>query len=363
MTFRHPHSVARPLLALPLLRVFQVFVAIVAAGLSTSQSHAGVPAGGAMVQAANVWLATLAPEQKARALKPWEDAGRVGWHFIPKFERKGLPLREMVPSQQQGAFDLLRAAVSQAGYDKSRSIMQLDEMLRLQEGSNAKNIRDAERYFFTIFGTPAEKGTWGLSVEGHHLSLNFVVRDGQVVDSTPQFFGANPAEVRTRFYGLPEPGFRVLGMEEQLAFDLVRSFDATQKAKGIIAPECPKDIRAAGETQSPKEPAKGIPASELKPEQQALLRRIIETYCFAMADEVAKERLMLIEKADGGWNAIHFAWAGATEPGIGHYYLVEGPSFVIEFCNVQPDAEGNPANHIHCVWRDRTGDFDLPANP
>jgi hypothetical protein len=36
---------------------------------------------------------------------------------------------------------------------------------------------------------------------------------------------------------------------------------------------------------------------------------------------------------------------------------------VIEFCNVQPDAEGNPANHIHCVWRDRTGDFDLPANP
>jgi hypothetical protein len=82
-----------------------------------------------------------------------------------------------------------------------------------------------------------------------------------------------------------------------------------------------------------------------------------------MADEVSKERLMLIEKADGGWNAIHFAWAGATEPGIGHYYLVEGPSFVIEFCNVQPDAEGNPANHIHCVWRDRTGDFDLPANP
>ena len=38
-------------------------------------------------------------------------------------------------------------------------------------------------------------------------------------------------------------------------------------------------------------------------------------------------------------------------------------TFVIEFCNVQPDAEGNPANHIHCVWRDRTGDFDVPANP
>lgn len=351
----------RPLL--PLVAPALFFVSLLDGALTASPVHAGVPAGGAMVQAANVWLGTLAPEQKARALKPWEDAGRVGWHFIPKFERKGLPLREMVPSQQQGAFDLLRAAVSQAGYDKSRAIMQLDEMLRIQEGSNAKNIRDAERYFFTIFGTPAEKGTWALSVEGHHLSLNFVVRDGQVVDSTPQFFGANPAEVRARFAGLPEPGFRVLGAEEQLGFELVRSLDAGQKAKVIVASEAPKDIRAAGETQSPKEPAKGIPAAELKPEQQALLRRIIDTYCAAMAEEVAKERLALIEKADGGWNAIHFAWAGATEPGIGHYYLVEGPSFVIEFCNVQPDAEGNPANHIHCVWRDRTGDFDLPANP
>jgi len=24
-------------------------------------------------------------------------------------------------------------------------------------------------------------------------------------------------------------------------------------------------------------------------------------------------------------------------------------TFSIEFVNVQPDAEGNPANHIHCV--------------
>jgi hypothetical protein len=49
------------------------------------------------------------------------------------------------------------------------------------------------------------------------------------------------------------------------------------------------------------------------------------------------------------------------KPGVGHGYRVEGPTFSIEFVNVQPDAEGNPANHIHCVWRDRSGDFDLPA--
>lgn len=331
--------------------------------LAAGPARAGVPAGCAMTQAANAWLGSLAPEQKARAQKPFEDAGRTGWHFIPKFERKGLPLREMVPSQQQHALDLLRAALSQAGFDKSRSIMRLDEMLRLQEGANAKNIRDSERYFFTVFGTPAETGAWALSVEGHHLSLNFVVRDGRVVDSTPQFFGANPAEVRRRFEGLPEPGFRVLAAEERIAFDLVLSLSPEQRKVAIVAAESPADIRAAGEAQSPREAPKGIRADALTPEQMALLESLVNTYCAAMPEEVARERLDLLAKAEGGLAAVHFAWAGALEPGIGHSYVVEGPTFVIEFCNVQPDAEGNPANHIHCVWRDRTGDFDLPPAP
>ena len=345
--------------SLPLLAAVLLVVAV----LTASLSRAGVPAGCAMVQAANAWLGGLAPEQKARAQKPFEDAGRTGWHFIPKFERKGLPLREMVPAQQQQAYDLLRAALSQAGYDKSRTIMRLDEMLRLQEGANAKNIRDADRYFFTVFGTPAETGTWALSVEGHHLSLNFVVRDGRVVDSTPQFFGANPAEVRKRFADLPEPGFRVLAAEEQLAFDLVRSLSAEQKKTAIVAPEAPKDIRGAGEVQSPKEAPRGIRGDALSPEQQATLGKLLDAYCAAMPEEVARERMELLAKAEGGMGGVTFAWAGPLEPGIGHYYLVEGPTFVVEFCNVQPDAEGNPANHIHCVWRDRTGDFDLPAAP
>ena len=57
---------------------------------------------------------------------------------------------------------------------------------------------------------------------------------------------------------------------------------------------------------------------------------------------------------------MHFAWAGATKPGVGHYYRVQGPTFLIEFVNVQPDAAGNIANHIHCVWRDMRGDFGIP---
>ena len=35
-----------------------------------------------------------------------------------------------------------------------------------------------------------------------------------------------------------------------------------------------------------------------------------------------------------------------------NYYRVQGPTFLIEYDNVQ-----NNANHIHAVWRDFNGDF------
>jgi hypothetical protein len=320
----------------------------------------------ALVPAVAAWIDALVPEQRARALRPMDDQRRTDWHFIPKFERKGLSLREMNPAQQRLAMEVLRSVVSQSGYEKSAAIMQLDEILRIIEAEKAKNIRDPERYFFTIFGTPVAQGGWALSVEGHHLSLNFVIRDGRIVDSTPQFMGASPAQVKTTFAGLPGTGTRVLRDEEEVAFELVGSLDAVQRAKALIATEPPKEIRAAGAPQPPSEPAVGIGFAELSAGQRQILRRLIDAYGGSMMADVAAERLALIEAADGGpagrgWDAVRFAWAGSLKPGIGHSYRVEGPTFVIECVNVQPDAEGNPANHIHCVWRDKTGDFDLPA--
>ena len=324
-----------------------------------------VTAGDAMTAAATAWLAGLDELQRTRAVADFEAAARTDWHFVPKPIRKGLPLTDMTKPQREGAHALLESALSKAGYGKAVTIMELDELLRRLEGTAAKNTRDSLRYYVTIFGTPGPKGTWGLSVEGHHLSLNFTVRDGELVDSTPQFMGANPAEVKTTFPGLPAAGSRVLAAEESLAFELVTSLDEGQRKQAVIAAEPPAEIRAAGAPQPPAGPPAGIPFSKLSADQQSLVRRLVETYCGSMPAEVAGERLALIEKGSPaaanlvhhGWDEIHFAWAGALEPGKGHSYRLEGPSFLVEFVNVQPDAEGNPANHIHCVWRDKTGDF------
>ena len=80
-------------------------------------------------------------------------------------------------------------------------------------------------------------------------------------------------------------------------------------------------------------------------------------YLESMPEEIRATRISEIEQA--GPEHVHFAWAGATRPGVGHYYRVQGPTFLIEFVNTQPDSAGNPANHIHCVWRDMRGDFAL----
>lgn len=336
-------------------------VAAAAAAVATSPAAAlRRLAAESFTGAATTWIDSLDAAQRARGLRPFTEAGRTDWHFVPKASRKGVQLRDMTPAQEQAALALLRSALSEAGYEKSLLIMSLEEILRRLEGDRAKNIRDPKRYFFTIFGTPADTGTWGLSIEGHHLSLNFTVRDGAVVDSTPQCMGANPAEVKTTFAGSPEAGHRVLRDEEAVAFELVKSLDATQQAAAVTA-EPPKEIRAAGEPQPSQEPATGIAWRQLTSDQQGMLRRLVEAYCGWMTAEVAAERIRLIETTPGGWDDVRFAWAGALEPGIGHAYRVEGPTFLIDFVNVQPDAEGTPANHIHCVWRDKTGDFDLPA--
>lgn len=312
-----------------------------------------------MTEACAALIDSLDAKQKKTALMEYGAPDRLGWHFIPKDERKGLQIKFMNESQRAAAHKLLQAALSDAGYSKATQIMGLEKLLNELEEGKGRWARDHERYYVTIFGKPENGARWGLSFEGHHLSLNFVVDNGRVISTTPQFFAANPAIVKNENKTGIKVGTRVLAKEEALAFELVNSLSDEQKQVGILAPEAPKEIRAAGEPQPPQTAAEGISYKDLEGKQRGLLLSLIQEYCNAMPGPIAQKRVNQLHF--DGLNDIHFAWAGATEPGIGHYYRVQGPSFLIEFVNTQPDAAGNPANHIHCVWRDMHGDFALSA--
>jgi len=346
------------------VKALRVIAAVLLVVVAASAQRKAPPAGEAMTTAAKRFVDTLSSEQKSQAVLPYDDPSRTDWHYIPKPSRKGLQVKEMSDMQRRAAFGLLASSLSVVGDQKATTIMQLEGILReLEKNRQGGQIRDPERYYFTLFGDPSKAAPWGLSVEGHHLSLNFVVKDGQVISSTPTFFGSNPATLLADYTDLAGPqfkkGLRVLKDEEQLAYDLLNALDVSQRKKVIIAAEAPNDVRDAGKALPPVSPAEGLPASEMQTAQVAVLQKLIDAYAHNLPEDVATERLARV-KADGIEN-VAFCWLGSVETDKGHHYRVQGKSFLIEFNNTQPDSAGNLANHIHSVWHDLRGNFAIPV--
>ena len=337
----------------PLAALALVFVLAIPSAEALGQSPAE-----SMTAAAKALLAGLTPEQRSEAIVAFDAPERRDWHNIPKDDRKGVEFGKLSDEQQQLALALLRSALSDDGYAKALKIMALENNLREGEKNlQGAPLRDPERYFITIFGEPSDKGTWGWSFEGHHFSQNLVVHDGKVVGDTPSFWGANPATVKIFVEGGPEVGTRTLAQEEQLAFDLLASLDASQRAAAVIADKAPADYRGPGQPEPPRAAPEGIQASKFTDAQREKLQALLTAYCSNLAPELAAARLAEIEAA--GAERVHFAWLGAMEPGVGHAYRVQGPTFLLELVNIQSDPAGNPANHIHSVWRSLKHDFGV----
>lgn len=324
------------------MRRIVVLALILATGLV---AMAGTPPAApppAMVAAARAFLDSLTPELKARAQFPFDADERFVWFYTP-VPRKGLTLKDMTEPQRKTAMNLLRAGLSEKGYSKAETIRSLEDVL-VELGGNPVQ-RDRQLYYFSIFGEPGPKATWGWRYEGHHLSQNWTVVNGAALATTPQFFGANPAEVRQG----SRTGLRALAAEEDLGYELLRSLDAPQRQSAVIDPKSPNDILTTNTREAAIQEDRGLPYAQMTAAQKAILVKIIEEHAGAQAEPAAKERLA---KAKDALSQVKFAWMGGAEKGEGHYYRVQGPAFLIEFDNTQ-----NNANHIHQVWRDYKGDW------
>jgi hypothetical protein len=334
---RKPSGLATGYLVLWLLPAL-----LFAAGLGETGARQPAAPGSAMLEAARTFLATLDRAQNTKAVLAFNSEERFRWFYTP-VSRKGIPLKELNASQREAALALLRAGLSEKGYTKAEAIRTLETVLRELEGSSG---RDPDLYYFTFFGEPAANGAWGWRYEGHHCSQNWTLLNGQLIGSGPQFFGANPAEVREG----PMKGTRLLSAEEDLARSLVKSLSREQRAEGVLSATAPGDILTSNQRQAAIQEDKGITYSKLGKDQQGALLALIEEYLGAQPRAQARQRLDKIRLA--GFDQIKFAWMGGLEKGQGHYYRVQGKTFLIEYDNTQ-----NDANHIHCVWRDFNGDW------
>lgn len=306
-----------------------------------------------MADSAQRFLKSLDPKQKAQASIALADPKRMFWHYFPdsmlqpQGGRRGLPIKDMSPQQKLLAYGLLSTALSHRGYLQSISIMTLEAILRDVEGGNPG--RDPELYHVAIHGVPSTTTTWGWSFEGHHLSVNLTLVDGQRFSVTPSFFGSNPAVVRTG----PLEGLEILASEQRLARDLVRSLTPEQRKLAVISQKAPRDIITGAARQVAAnrfQPPQGIPFDRLDPKQQQLLLTLVRQFAEKYRTEILDQIRQRTPIDDG--HEMCFAWAGGIEPGEGYYFRIQTPQFLFEFDNTQ-----NNANHIHAVWRQFDGDF------
>jgi hypothetical protein len=301
-----------------------------------------------MATAAHEFLRSLSDKQRGEAQFDFDNNERYDWHYIPR-DRKGIPLRDLNAAQQKAAMSLLRNALSDTAYAKTKSIMELENVLREVEGRPADDdYRNQGKYYFSIFGNPGTDSIWGWRLEGHHISLNFSSQNNKIVSGTPGFLGSNPAVVLSG----PEKGKHILKDETNLGLALLLALDATQTEKAVLPGNAPSDIITANRRKAMINDPKGILYSELNSAQQKMFMQLLSLYIHRYARSFAMDMMQEIEKA--GLNNLRFAWAGQRETGPGHphYYRIQGPTIIIEYDNTQ-----NNANHIHTVIRDLNHDF------
>nr|WP_172967794.1 DUF3500 domain-containing protein [Micromonospora sp. WMMA2032] len=294
-----------------------------------------------MRAAAGALLAALAEPARRRARHDFDDEPARRWLEYRPRPRPGVPVADLDVPARKAAHRLLATALSPAAYAQAMAVMALEEVLDRAEGW--RRGRHSGDYWVAVFGDPARDDRWAWRFEGHHLSVSTTVADDQV-SPAPVFLGANPATVRHA----GRPVSRPLGPEEDLARELLDALGPGGRAAAVIAEEAPADIISATRATAPgRLDPLGVPRGRLGPTGRALLDRLVALYLDRLPPELAAREA---DRLHGG--ELHFAWAGAVEPGRRHYYRVQGDDLLIEYDNTTDDG-----NHAHTVLRRPAGDF------
>ena len=350
-----------------------------------------------MTDIATELVASLTDDQRVLATFDLENVEeRIRWFYTPT-DHGGLPLAKMTASQHRLVYRLLASALSEGGYTTVTTIIGLENVLDRLEGFVAgferERGRDPLQYWISIFGEPSDSGSWSWRFGGHHVSLHFTVRDGEVQSSTPCFLGADPANSLLLGPHLLRP----LAAAEDLAREFIHGLSMDQRAIAIVGSIPPTDIVGAnrsvlleGDTALPlplvwrkrfdgalddaivaiqdradrelgiteddlervsftRNP-KGLSVASMTASQRDELRALLKTYIDRIADDLADSEWRKINGSE--FEKLTFLWAGGIESGEPHYYRVQGGRLFVEYDNTQ-----RGTNHIHTVWRDLENDF------
>ena len=309
------------------------------------------------VVAAEAFLGTLDPAQRAKANVDLNEKTRIVWSNLPTgmamqvgaTERNGVKLGDMTPAQEKAALALVAATLSRDGFQKVMAIVDADEVLEIKsaptrQASQRMRFGRAE-FYLGILGKPSTTDPWMIQFGGHHLAIN-VTLVGQQNVLTPTHTGTQPAT-----FSLQGKTIRPLGDENDKAFALINALNPEQQKQAILSYEVRNIVLgpgADGKTIAPE----GIRASSFTPAQRTMLVDLAREWVDILGDDAAAAKMKEIQ---AGLADTYFAWAGATTNGKGAYFRIQGPAVLIEYA---PQGSGDTnVDHIHTIFRDPTNDY------
>jgi hypothetical protein len=285
-------------------------------------------------------LITSSEKQKDAPLTySFEDSSRENWHFFPNWSgRTGVPLYRLSKEQRLLVKKMVELLLSEDGFIEY-------ENLRLIHGIR-KDLSTPDnpmhRYSISIFGAPSMKSTWGWRLEGHHLSLNCTLVDGQAFSITPSFWGASPVRVSNGKYA----GMELFKQEQELSLKLVNSLSASQKQQAKVGSGNGPDA-VSRVSRKEYENMAGIPFLDLTGDQQNCVEQIVLLFAEKYRPEIAEQ----INNRKGIFDpsTLRFSYIFSSRGYISYFCIITS-EYLVEF-------ENQGGNHIHAVWRDFEGDF------
>jgi hypothetical protein len=305
-----------------------------------------------VVEAADAFLSTLTPEQRAKTTFPTSSIEWRHWTFTPLLDRRGVSLGEMSEAQRDAAFALMQAGLSAKGFELARDILRIRNYV-----ANLSNRYTPESYpelphHMTLMGDPSAAEPWGWQLDGHHMVINYFVLGDQVV-MTPTFFGSAPAVVDTGQYA----GTEVLQKEQDEGLALMQSLRPNQRRQARIADEkTEENMRALPFHDNLELDYAGINVDRLDAAQRDRLLELIRLYVGNIKEEHARVRMSEVRRH---LDETYFAWIGGTGAGEVFYYRIHSPVLLIEFDHAlrrtMPGEPGLTRDHIHTVVRTPNG--------
>lgn len=307
---------------------------------TTTAANGDDDATASIVSATEAFVATLTDDEKATVQFDFSDtAQRQNWSNLPPqlSPRAGLRWGDLGEETQNAWLSVLQATLSTQGYEQILGEWYADD--HVGGGFSSEN------FYIAIIGAPSATDAWQWQWGGHHLAVNATIK-GADISLTPSFLGVEPAT-----YDADGKEVRPLGEIVDEAFALVQSLDDTQAAAAVLSDQKMDLVLGPGE-DGKTIASEGVPGSDLTDDQKAALVSLIGHYGNLVNAEDGAKRMAELE---ANLDETYFAWAGSTTEDNGIYFRVTGPTLVIEYS--AQDLGGNPAEHIHGMYRDPTNDY------